>query len=223
VAVVLGALLAGNPPGFGAVPAAPAALRVSRAATTQRARSSTAVACATFNRAYALASGGDVIEVAAGAYPGQSIGPAGSKSGPITFRPAPLAAVTVQHLSISASHVHVQNISATGSGEDRGGLDVCERECVPDVGTSSSELPREARIHPRVERHDQGGELAAFRLPRRQPEDAFRALGGSAGAATGQRVVVRASRFTTLHLESTTPARGQPNGIHVDCVQTQAA
>ena len=224
MAVVLGALLlAGNPPGFGAVPATPAALRVSLSGDDAACSRSTAVACATFNRAYALASGGDAIEVAAGAYPGQSIGPAGSKSGPITFRPAPLAAVTVQHLSISASHVHVQNISATGSGEDRGGLDVCERECVPEVVDVVVQNFRGKSAFIRASNVTiKGGEFGGFDACRDgNPEDAFRLWGGSVAPQPVNDVVEGVTIHDVASGAENTCQGTSLAGIHVDCVQTQ--
>jgi len=143
-------------------------------------RGATAGPCASFNRAYALARGGDVVEVAAGAYPAQSIQPAGTKSDAVTIRPAANAVVTVDHLSISASHVHVQNITASGTGEQRGELDVCDRECVPGLEDVVIQNFRGKDAFIRASNVTiRGGEFGGFDACQPEnPEDGFRLWGG---------------------------------------------
>src|SRR5687768_9092864 len=61
---------------------------------------SRAAACATFNRAYRVARPGQVVEVAGGRYPRQSIRAAAGKKAPnIVFRPARRASVVVTGIS----------------------------------------------------------------------------------------------------------------------------
>lgn len=70
--------------------------------------------CASFARAHELAAPGDVVEVAAGTYPGQTLSPL-PVSGPpaVVFRPPPgQRAVLTGPLLVSASHVTVERISA---------------------------------------------------------------------------------------------------------------
>ena len=93
--------------------------------------------CASFNKAFQIAASGDVVEVAAGTYSGQSISQS-SKTAAVTIRPASGATVLLNgDLNISASHLHVVDIGSSGSGESRSGLAVCNSECNPDCKTSS--------------------------------------------------------------------------------------
>jgi hypothetical protein len=63
-----------------------------------------AAPCASFQRAYAVASPGEIVEVAAGQYPAQVFRAVGGKTGPnIIFRPAPGARPQVSSLSFGGS------------------------------------------------------------------------------------------------------------------------
>jgi hypothetical protein len=79
-----------------------------------------AAPCASAGRAFQAATAGQTIELAAGAYGGQSI-PAVSRSGaPVTIQPAPGAQVSFSGLNVRGSHVVVANI-ATGFVDIEGG------------------------------------------------------------------------------------------------------
>jgi hypothetical protein len=187
------------------------------------ARGASAAPCASFARAYTVARGGDVVEIAGGAYPAQSIRPAGDKSAAVTLRPAKGAVVTVDHLSIAASHVHVLDVIASGAGEDRGALDICDRECVPalqDVLVQNfrgkSAFIRASNVVVR------GGEFGGFDACLEQnPEDAFRLWGGSE-VPQPENVVVTGVVIHDVGSGAGNTCQGTPHaGYHVDCVQTQ--
>lgn len=72
-----------------------------------------AAPCASFNRAFAVAAGGDVVQVGAGSYPSQSISGT-AKGSTVTFQPVTGATVTLSGLSVSTSFVEVDNMAATG-------------------------------------------------------------------------------------------------------------
>jgi hypothetical protein len=187
------------------------------------ARRAAAPPCASFNRAYALAQGGDLVEVAAGAYPATSIRPAGEKSGPVTFRPAAGAAVSVQELSISASHVHVQNVVASGSGEERGGLDICDRECVPGLVDVTVQNFRGKYAFIRASNVTiRGGEFGGFdACLDGNPEDAFRLWGGNVVPQPTNDVVDGVTIHDVASGSGNTCQGTSHAGYHVDCVQTQ--
>jgi hypothetical protein len=78
--------------------------------------------CASFNRAYRVASPGQVVEVAAGSYPPQQILADASKrsAADVIFRPAPRASVFVSRINLGAwnppgpagaSHITLKNMS----------------------------------------------------------------------------------------------------------------
>lgn len=69
--------------------------------------------CATFNRAFAVAAGGDTVQVAAGSYPNQNIS-GSAKSSTVTFQPVSGATVTLSGLSVQTSLVEVDNMTSTG-------------------------------------------------------------------------------------------------------------
>jgi hypothetical protein len=94
-----------------------------------------AAPCASFNRAYALAAPGEVVEVAAGTYPSQTIRAAGARSAPaVVLRPAAGARVIVDGLEFGANsdpalgpdHVTVRGMETTykttepGAGNQHG-------------------------------------------------------------------------------------------------------
>jgi hypothetical protein len=179
--------------------------------------------CASFDRAYALARGGDVVEVAAGAYGPQDIRPAGSKSRAVTIEAAPKAKVTVASMSIDASHVHLVNVAAAGSGDARGGLDVCDHPCrqgLVDVVVRNFHgkyaFIRASNVT--VE----GGEYGNFNacLPQ-NPEDGFRLWGGS-GSAEPRNDRILGVTIHDVTSGSDDTCGGTPHaGYHVDCMQTQ--
>ena len=79
-------------------------------------------ACRSFARAYAVAAGGDVVQVAAGVYSSQSI-PADASKGsvPVVFAGAGVSSVTIGDLSTQASAVQVQNMTVdVGGGHGAG-------------------------------------------------------------------------------------------------------
>jgi len=179
--------------------------------------------CASFNRAYGLARGGEVVEVTAGAYPAQWIRPAGAKSGPVTIEPAPKAKVTVAAMSISASHVHLENISAAGYGSERGDLDVCDQACprgLVDVLVANfhgrSAFIRASNVTIR------GGDFGDFdACLSGSPEDGFRLWGGS-GANEPRDDQVVGVRIHDVTSGSDNTCGGTTHaGYHVDCMQTQ--
>ena len=69
--------------------------------------------CATFNRAFAVAAGGDTVQVAGGSYAAQNIS-GSAKSSMVTFQPVTGATVTLAGLSVQTSFVAVNNMTATG-------------------------------------------------------------------------------------------------------------
>lgn len=70
--------------------------------------------CATLAGAYAKAQAGDVVEIAAGSYAAQRLGPRTLGTADVIFRPASGATVSVADLSVHASHVEIQGISIAG-------------------------------------------------------------------------------------------------------------
>jgi hypothetical protein len=71
--------------------------------------------CASFNRAYQVASPGDVVEISGGSYRGQGVNGAPKSNGPsILFRPASGASVTVHDLDIDrGSHIEFRDLTVT--------------------------------------------------------------------------------------------------------------
>ena len=69
--------------------------------------------CATFNRAFAVAAGGDTVQVAGGSYSAQNIS-GSAKSSTVTFQPVAGATVTLGGLSVQTSFVEVDNMTSTG-------------------------------------------------------------------------------------------------------------
>jgi hypothetical protein len=78
------------------------------------ARNDSTKPCASFNKAYSISQGGDTVEVAAGTYGSQSIPAASKGTSVVTFAPASGASVTLSDLSIDASYVEVQGMTASG-------------------------------------------------------------------------------------------------------------
>jgi hypothetical protein len=77
----------------------------------------TAVApCRSFDRAYRQASPGQVVQVAAGSYGGQTIGNAGRAPGgaPVYFVPAPGAAVTTGEIEVYGTGVEIWDMTTNG-------------------------------------------------------------------------------------------------------------
>ena len=107
--------------------------------------------CAGIDRAYRLAGPGDVVEVAAGAYPLQVIGPEESRSGtdPVLVRPAPGATARLDGLEIGGRSLEVRDLTVdslttTATAADvvlrdltiRGGLFVHSSQRVSVLGGS---------------------------------------------------------------------------------------
>jgi hypothetical protein len=87
--------------------------------------------CRSFDRAYRVARPGQIVEVAAGTYPGQTIRPDGSKRSPreVVFRPARGAAVIVTgEVFVDGKHVEFRRMTfAEGWQARRGASDVAFR------------------------------------------------------------------------------------------------
>jgi hypothetical protein len=78
------------------------------------ARGNSAKPCLTFNRAFAIASAGDVVQIAAGTYASQTL--TGTKTSVVTFVPASGATVNVPSLSIGpASNLELDGINVTST------------------------------------------------------------------------------------------------------------
>jgi hypothetical protein len=94
---------------------------------------SAAAPCATLRRAFALAQPGQVVELAAGTYPGQSIGPAGrTGTAHVVFRPAQGATVAFSgRLSLDgAAHLTLQGfqLARPGPGDRSLFVDACTND-----------------------------------------------------------------------------------------------
>src|SRR3954451_23944060 len=76
--------------------------------------------CASFDRAYHAARAGQVVRVAAGAYPDQRITPrGGALASPVVFRPAAGARVSVGDLALTGSQVVFERMSFESWTADR--------------------------------------------------------------------------------------------------------
>jgi hypothetical protein len=82
--------------------------------------------CATFNKAYTLATGGDTVEVAAGTYPSQTLSQQSKGTSVISFRPASAGTVTLANLSVNTSYVVLTGFSFLPgtSTTNGGGIDI---------------------------------------------------------------------------------------------------
>ncbi len=69
--------------------------------------------CATFNRAFEVAAGGDTVQVADGSYAAQHIS-GSAKASAVKFQPVEGATVTLGGLSVQTSFVEVHNMTSTG-------------------------------------------------------------------------------------------------------------
>lgn len=85
------------------------------AAGSDSAACSASAPCKSLNRAYQVASPGDIVELAAGSYGNQTIQQdAGlTSSEDVVFRPAPGASVTLGTVTVNASHVTLEGMNAT--------------------------------------------------------------------------------------------------------------
>lgn len=74
-----------------------------------------AAACKSLNRAYQVASPGDIVELASGSYGSQTIqrDTGLTSSSDVVFRPAPGANVTLGTVTVNASHVTIEDMTAT--------------------------------------------------------------------------------------------------------------
>ena len=104
----------------------PAALFVS-AAGSDAGPCTTAAPCATFDRAYRQAAPGDVVEVAAGEYPEQTIPVVEGRGGPpVVLRAVP--GVRVAGLTVAGDHVAVSGMEVGDIGVDGSGRTVSDVE-----------------------------------------------------------------------------------------------
>jgi hypothetical protein len=69
--------------------------------------------CASFNRAFSVAAGGDTVQVAAGSYSSQEIS-GSAKSSTVTFKPVTVGTVTLSGLTVQTSFVEVDDMTSTG-------------------------------------------------------------------------------------------------------------
>jgi hypothetical protein len=79
--------------------------------------------CASFDRAYRAALPGQVVEVAGGRYPEQTIGEDASKLDPadVVLRPAPGAAVVADAIAVKGDHVTVRGMATAFTASPGGG------------------------------------------------------------------------------------------------------
>ena len=100
-----------NPP---PPPSGDASLYLSEAGSDSAACSA-ATPCKSLNRAYQVASPGDIVELAAGGYGSQTIqrNTGLTSSDDVVFRPAPGASVTLGTVTVTASHVTLEGMNAT--------------------------------------------------------------------------------------------------------------
>lgn len=93
--------------------------------------------CASLGRAYRVADPGDVVEVAAGSYPSQTIAldPGKTSGTDVVVRPAPGASVSVSYLSVYGRHLEIRDIATSGWYIRPGSSDVTFRGVVSDGST----------------------------------------------------------------------------------------
>ena len=185
-------------------------------------RSDSSKPCASFNKAFAIAQSGDVVQVAAGDYGSQSISQS-SKTSAVTVRPASGATVTVASLSVNASHFHIEGIVASGSGQTRGDLNICGSECNPGLvdvlikdGGFRSAFIRASGVTV------QGGDYGGFdACNSNAPEDGFRFWGGSVVAQPTNDVLDGVTIHDITSGSQNTCQGTAHAGYHVDCMQNQ--
>jgi hypothetical protein len=177
--------------------------------------------CQTFNRVYHLlaVSGGTAL-VAAGTYPAQSVvAPYATKT--VTIRAAAADSVYVASLTIAASHVHVSDVSGTGTGQARADLGVCNTACSPaltDVQVVNphfrSAFIRSSNVTVR------GGEVGGFdACQANAPEDAFRLWSGSTDVTPSNDVIDHVWIHDVTSGVGNTCQGTVHAGFHVDCMQ----
>ena len=85
--------------------------------------------CRTLNRAYAVAQPGQIVEMAAGTYPAQTINTDSSHTSleDVVIKPVAGAAVTTGALAVKADHVEVRDITVATMAVDPGATDVTLR------------------------------------------------------------------------------------------------
>lgn len=126
-------------------------------------------------------------------------------------------------MSVTASHVHLVNIVAAGSGESRGGLDVCDSPCGRGLTDVVIKNFRGKYAFIRASNVTvEGGEFGNFSAcASSNPEDGFRFWGGS-GSAEPRNDKIVGVRIHDVTAGSDNECGGTPHaGYHVDCVQTQ--
>ncbi len=209
-------------PAAAPAPVPPASLFVApNGDDTTCARGSAATPCASFERAFQLASSGDIVDVADGSYPAQAIGP-GTQSSAVTFRAAVGAHPTVAELDINTGHVHVKNISASGSGDARGSLSVCDTECASPTDILIQNFHGKSAFIRASNVTVLGGEFGGFdACASGNSEDGFRLWGGSV-VAQPENVVLNGVTIHDVGSGNGNICIGTSHeGYHVDCLQTQ--
>jgi hypothetical protein len=96
---------------------------------------SSAAPCKTLDRAYKVAQPGQIVQLAGGTYPKQTIAKVGSRTSPsdVVFKPASGANVIIGRVVISASHLELQGVQ-TGWKVDSSVDDVTFRNVKADSG-----------------------------------------------------------------------------------------
>ena len=130
----------------------------------------------------------------------------------------------MQALPTSASHLHVQGFVASGTGESRGGLDICDRECLPGLEDVVVQNFRGKYAFIRASNVIiRGGEFGGFdACLAGNPEDAFRLWGGGAVHQLVNDVAEGVAIHDVSAVSGTNCQGTGDEGYHVDCVQTQA-
>jgi hypothetical protein len=167
-----------------------------------------------------LAASGGTALVAAGSYPAQSIvAPNAAKT--VTIKAAAADSVYVAGLSIGASHVHLVDISGTGTGQARADLGVCNTACSPaltDVQVINphfrSAFIRSSNVTIR------GGEVGGFdACQANAPEDGFRLWSGSTDVTPSNDVIDHVWIHDVTSGVGNTCQGTVHAGFHVDCMQ----
>jgi hypothetical protein len=164
-----------------------------------------------------------VVEVAAGTYSGQSISQS-TKTAAVTIRPASGATVLLNgDLNISASHLHVEDIGSSGSGESRSGLAICNSECNPGLQDVVVQNFHGKYAFIRASNVSViGGDFGSFdACASGNPEDAFRLWGGSIVAQPVNDVVDGVTIHDVASGSQNTCQGTSHAGYHVDCMQNQ--
>jgi hypothetical protein len=203
--------------------------------------------CLTFNGAFAKATSGSIVELAAGTYTSSTITYVIANrlaiTSAVTFQPATGATVLLgSNIDIEASHVHLIGIKSAGSGDHGAGVDntraslaVCANACATPLTdvyvegfAGKSALIRSSGVTLK------GGELGNYDpcvvdptlgTGGLNPEDILRIQGGIGAATTPSDIVIDGTLIhdDDDHHDATggCPNLGAAPRPHVDCLQAQ--